>query len=92
MRSNLRLLLIAATVGLVASPGWVVRGQQTPAPKVTREHTVAATQSDDDLALLKRLGSEGWELVAVRPEEKFTGNFRQVSVIYYFKRARPSAP
>lgn len=92
MKSNLRFLLIAAAVGLIISLGWVVRAQQEkPAPKVAWEHSVVAAFPGDDTTRLDRLGAEGWELVAVRSEERFTGNFRQTEVIYYLKRAKPAA-
>ena len=90
MKSNLRLLLIVATISLVALFGWSVRGQQTSAPKVMWEHAVVSSTGENS-ALLSKLGTEGWELVAVRSEEKFVGNFRQMEVIYYLKRARPIA-
>lgn len=87
MKSNLSLLLIVAIISLVTLFGWSVRGQQTAAPKVW-EHAVVPS-SGDSSAKLSQLGTEGWELVAVRSEEKFTGNFRQMEVIYYLKRAKP---
>ena len=90
MKSNLRLLLIVMTISLVALFGWSVRGQQTPAQKVVWEHAVVTSQGDDS-ARLSQLGKDGWELVAVRSEEKLVGNFRQLEVIYYLKRARPIA-
>lgn len=88
MKIKLRLLLIVATISLVTLFGWSVRGQQTAAPKVVWEHAVVSSPGDNS-ARLSRLGTEGWELVAVRSEEKFTGNFRQMEVIYYLKRAKP---
>ena len=91
MKSNLRLLLIVVTISLVSFFGWSVRGQQTPAPKVVWEHAVVSSITGDNSARLSQLGTEGWELVAVRSEEKFTGNFRQVEVTYYLKRSRPVA-
>ena len=90
MKSSVRLLLIAMTIGLVALFGWSVRGQQTAAQKVVWEHAVATSQGDDS-ARLSQLGKDGWELVAVRSEEKLLGNFRQLEVIYYLKRPRPIA-
>jgi hypothetical protein len=92
MRSNLRFLLIVATISLTAALGWSARGQQqSPAPKVTWEHAIVSSSTGDNSARLSQLGVEGWELVAVRSEEKFTGNFRQTEVTYYLKRAKPSA-
>ena len=92
MKSNLRLVLIAATVVLVASLGWGVRGQRTPAPtKITWEHSVIVSNPGDNPARLSQLGADGWELVAVRSEEKLLGNFRQTEVTYYLKRAKPDA-
>jgi len=88
MKSNPRLLLIVMTISLVALFGWSVRGQQTPAPRVVFEHAVVSS-SGDNSTRLSQLGMEGWELVAVRSEEKFTGNFRQMEVTYYLKRAKP---
>ena len=90
MKSNLRLLLIVVTISLVTFFGWSVVGQQTPAPKVVWEHAVA-TSIGENSARLSQLGTEGWELVAVRSEEKLTGNFRQMEVTYYLKRAKPVA-
>jgi hypothetical protein len=87
MKSVTRLLLIVAAISLVAFFGWSVRGQQTPAPKVVWEHAVISSTGDNS-ARLSQLGAEGWELVAVRSEEKFTGNFRQMEVTYYLKRAK----
>jgi hypothetical protein len=87
MKSNPRLLLIVATISLIALIGWSVRGQQTPAAKVMWEHAVVSSPGDNS-ARLSQLGKEGWELVAVRSEEKFTGNFRQMEVTYYLKRAK----
>lgn len=87
MKSNLRLLLIVATISLVTLLGWSVRGQQNPVTKVVWEHTVVASVGDNSRRL-SQLGTEGWELVAVRSEEKFAGNFRQVEVTYYLKRAK----
>ena len=92
MKSNPRFLLIAMAIGLVVTLGWAVRAQQqTPAPRVTWEHAIIASYTGDDSARLSQLGSEGWELVAVRTEEKFSGNFRQMEVTYYLKRAKPGA-
>ena len=88
MKSNRRLLLIVLPVCLVALLGWSVRGQQAPASKVVWEHAVVSSPGDNSTRL-SQLGTEGWELVAVRSEEKFTGNFRQMEVIYYLKRAKP---
>ena len=90
MRSNLRLLLIVAAISLVTFFGWSVRGQQTPAPKGVWEHTLVSSRGDNS-ARLSQLGAEGWELVAVRSEEEFTGNFRQMQVTYYLKRPKPVA-
>ncbi len=87
MKSNVRLLLIVVTISLVTFFGWSVRGQQTPAPKVAWEHTVASFRGDNS-ARLSQLGAEGWELVAVRSEEEFTGNFRHTQVTYYLKRPK----
>ena len=87
MKSNLGLVLIVATISLVTLFGWSVRGQQTAARKVVWEHAVVSSTGDNS-AKLSGLGTEGWELVAVRSEEKFTGNFRQVEVTYYLKRAK----
>ena len=87
MKSSLRLLLIVATISLVIFFGWSVRGQQTPAPKAVWEHTVVSFTGDNS-ARLSQLGAEGWELVAVRSEEKFTGNVRQTQVTYYLKRPK----
>ena len=84
MRSNLRLLLMAAAIGPVAALGWGVRGQQqTPGSRITWEHAVVTSSAGDDSARLSQLGADGWELVAVRSEEKFTGNFRQLEITYY---------
>ena len=90
MKSNPRLLLIVMTISLVALFGWSVRGQQTSAPKVVWEHAVVSSQGDNSWRL-SQLGTEGWELVAVRSEEKFAGNVRQMEVTYYLKRAKPIA-
>jgi len=90
MKSNLRLLLIVMTISLVALFGWSVRGQQTRAVKVVWEHAVVTSQGDNSQRL-SQLGTEGWELVAVRSEEKLLGNFRQMEVTYYLKRAKPTA-
>jgi len=87
MKSVTRFLLIVAAISLVAFFGWGVRGQQTPAPKVVWEHAVISSTGDNS-ARLSQLGAEGWELAAVRSEEKFTGNFRQMEVTYYLKRAK----
>ena len=88
MKSNLRLLLIVVTISLVTFFGWSVVGQQTPAPKAVWEHAVVSSLGDNS-ARLNELGREGWELVAVRSEEKSLGNFRQMEVTYYLKRTKP---
>ena len=85
MKSNIRLLLIVVTISLVTFVGWSVVGQETPAPKAVWEHAVVSSFGDNS-ARLSQLGKEGWELVAVRSEEKLTGNFRQLEVTYYLKR------
>lgn len=90
MKSNIRLLLIAVTVSLVAFFGWNVRGQQTSVPKVVWEHAVVGPSTGDNSSNLNQLGAEGWELVAVRSEEKTTG-FTRTEVTYYFKRPRSTA-
>ncbi|CAN5888949.1 hypothetical protein BH18ACI4_BH18ACI4_01410 [soil metagenome] len=90
MKSNMRLLLLAAAISLVTFSGWSVQGQKTPGPKVVWEHAVVSSTGDSS-ARLSQLGTEGWELAAVRSEEKFTGNFRQMEVTYYLKRAKPTA-
>jgi len=90
MKSNLRLLLIVVTISLVTLFGWSVVGQQTPAPKVVWEHAVVSSLGDNSVRL-SQLGTEGWELVAVRSEEKFAGNVRQMEVTYYLKRTKPVA-
>lgn len=90
MNSNSRLLMIVVTISLVALFGWSVRGQETPAPKVVWDHAVISSIGDNS-ARLSQLGTEGWELVAVRSEEKLSGNFRQLEVTYYLKRAKPVA-
>ena len=87
MKSNVRLLLIVVTISLVTFFGWSVRGQQTPAAKVVWEHAVVSSRGDNS-GRLSQLGAEGWELVAVRSEEEFTGNFRQTQVTYYLKRSK----
>ena len=88
MKSNPRLLLIGMTISLVAFFGWSVRGQQTPALKVVWEHAIVSSLGDNSTRL-SQLGQEGWELVAVRSEEKLVGNFRQMEVTYYLKRSKP---
>ncbi|MGI9067889.1 MAG: hypothetical protein ACR2HX_15995 [Pyrinomonadaceae bacterium] len=90
MKSNIRFLLIVAAISFVAFFGWSVRGNETPAPKVEWAHAVISSHGDNP-AQLNQLGSEGWELVAVRAEEKFTGNFRKMELTYYLKRASPTA-
>ena len=89
MKSNLRLLLVVATISCVTLIGWSVQGQRTPAPKVVWEHAVVSSSTGDNSPRLSQLGTEGWELVAVRSEEKFLGSFRQIEVTYYLKRAKP---
>jgi hypothetical protein len=88
MKSNVRLLLIVTVFALIVLLGWSAKGQQTSSPITAWEHTIA-TFTEDNPSQLSRLGAEGWELVSVRGEERFTGNFRQTQVIYYLKRARP---
>jgi hypothetical protein len=90
MKSNPRLLLIVMTISLVALFGWSVRGQQTPAARVMWEHAVVSSPGDTS-ERLSQLGKDGWELVAVRSEEKFAGNFRQMEVTYYLKRPKRTA-
>lgn len=90
MKSNIRFLLILAAISIVAFFGWSVRGKEIPAPKVVWEHAVISSNGDNP-ARLNQLGVEGWELVAVRAEEKLTGNFRQMELKYYLKRAKPKA-
>jgi hypothetical protein len=90
MKSNPRLLLIVMTISLVALFGWSVRGQQTPAARVMWEHAVVSSPGDNS-ERLSQLGKDGWELVAVRSEEKFAGNFRQMEVTYYLKRPKRTA-
>lgn len=92
MKSNLRCLLIVVTISLIAALGWSARGQgQISAPKITWEHAIVASSPGDNAARLNQLGAEGWELVAVRSEEKFLGNVRQTEVTYYLKRAKTNA-
>jgi hypothetical protein len=91
MKSNLRFLLIVAVIVLVASPGWSVRGQRTPAPVVTWEHSIFVSPNGDNSTRLGQLGAQGWELAAVRSEEKPLGNFRQTEVTYYLRRAKSAA-
>jgi hypothetical protein len=88
MRLNLRFLVILSAIGLLSLFGWNVRGQQTSAPKAVWEHAVVSFFPGDNSARLTQLGAEGWELVAVSSEEKFSGNFRQMEVTYYLKRAK----
>jgi hypothetical protein len=88
MKSNLRLLLIAAALGLVAVFGWSVRGQQRASPRLVWEHKIVPSYLGDNQDELTRLGAQGWELVSVRTEDKFTGNFKQTEVTYYLKRAK----
>ena len=94
MKSNLRLLLIVVTINLVSFFGWSVAGQQagqqTPAQKVVWEHAIVSSMGDSSTRL-SQLGTDGWELVAVRSEEKSVGNFRQMEVTYYLKRSQPVA-
>lgn len=90
MKSNLRLLLIVMTISFVTFFGWSVVGQQTPAPKAVWDHAIVSSLGDNS-ARLSQLGSDGWELVAVRSEEKFAGNVRQMEVTYYLKRSKPVA-
>jgi hypothetical protein len=90
MKKYPRFLLVVAAVSVLAFFGWSARGQQTAMPRVTWEHTVFSSTGDNS-ARLSQLGAEGWELVAVRSEEKFTGNFRHTEVTYYLKRAKPAA-
>ena len=90
MKLNIRFLILVAVISLVALFGWNVRGQQSPASKVLWEHAVISSIGDNS-PRLSQLGAEGWELVAVRSEEKFAGNFRQVEVTYYLKRAKATA-
>jgi hypothetical protein len=86
MKLITRLLILVSIISLVALFGWNVRGQQTPASKVVWEHAVISSIGDNS-PKLSQLGAEGWELVAVRSEEKTLGNFRQMEVTYYLKRA-----
>jgi hypothetical protein len=90
MKLTVRLLLMVVTIGLVVFFAWGVRGQQTPAPRVVWEHAVISSTGDNS-ARLSQLGAEGWELVTVRSEEKYTGNFRRMEVTYYLKRTKPPA-
>lgn len=90
MKSKLCLLLVVVTISLVTFFRWSVVGQQTPAPKVVWEHAVVSSFGDNPTRL-SQLGTQGWELVAVRSEEKVTGNFRQMEVTYYLKRSKPVA-
>ena len=62
------------TISLVTLFGWSVVGQQTPAPKAVWEHAVVSSIGDNS-ARLSQLGTEGWELVAVRSEDKFAGKW-----------------
>ena len=87
MKSSLRPVLMIAAISLVAVFGWSVRGEQKVSPKQVWEHKVVSSMGDNPVQLT-RLGAEGWELVSVRPEETFIGNFKQVHVTYYLKRAR----
>jgi hypothetical protein len=90
MKLNARLMLIVAITGLAAFYGWSVKGQETPTQNVVWEHAIISSTGDNS-ARLSQLGAEGWELVTVRSEEKFTGNFRQMEVTYYLKRGKRTA-
>ena len=87
MKSSLRPLLIIAAISIVAVFGWSVRGEQKVFPKQVWEHKVVSSLGDNPNELA-RLGAEGWELVSVRQEDQFVGNYRKIHVTYYLKRAR----
>ena len=89
MKSRLyKLLLVVVLVGALLL-GWTVYAQERKSSRVLWEYTITTSMDEYQISQkLSELGAQGWELVAVRKEEKMTGNFRQIELIYYLKRPK----
>ncbi len=85
MKSKVSSLLLTGLIVFFGIVAWAGQGQTRKNP--VWEHTVI-TEFSDNSATLNRLGTEGWELVAVRPEEIVNGPHRQIKLHYYLKRQR----
>ena len=82
-----RILVVA--VLLVASVFcWAVYAQKEHPAKTVWEYCVVSSNTGDNPRRLTELGSDGWELTAVRTEEQMVGNYRQTQIYYYLKRSR----
>jgi hypothetical protein len=88
MKTKLYSILLVAVLTVGSVFCWNVYAQKKQSPKVVWEYNLVTSITGDNRTQLSDLGSDGWELVSVRTEDRMVGNFRQTKIFYYLKRAK----
>jgi len=91
MKSKLYSILLVAVIAAGSVFCWNVYAQKHQSPKVVWEYNLVTTMNGDNRTQLSELGSDGWELVSVRTEDRVIGNFHGTRVFYYLKRPKQIA-
>lgn len=89
MRNRVSLLSVVAAVLALGVVAWAGQSQKPAAVvKSAWEYRVESDTLNAQSPDLDRIGSEGWELVAVQHQPEVIGNFHTTRRHYYFKRAK----
>ncbi len=87
----LSVALIAIFLGSI---GWSVSAQKTNSANQTWEYKVITVYGTNDILppassnQLNRMGTEGWELITILPEQSTRNGSQQRKAEYYFKRPK----
>ncbi len=92
MKNKIYLSLAIIAV-LLGSIGWTVSAQKTGSATQTWEYKVITVYGTNDLPpanpdQLNQMGTQGWELVTILPEQSTRNGSQQRKAEYFFKRAR----
>ncbi len=87
----LSVALIAIFLGSI---GWSVSAQKANSANQIWEYKVITVYGTNDILppaspdQLNRMGTEGWELITILPEQSARNGSQQRKAEYYFKRAK----
>ena len=87
-KSKVHQLLVVAALAIGSLLCWNVYSAEKKTNTIVWEYKLVSSAIGDSPGQLSELGIQGWELTAVRSEEKMVGNFRQTKVYYYLKRGQ----
>ena len=88
MKSKIALIVAVSLMILLSAATWAGQTRQQGKTQTLWEYTQVSELSDAPSIDFNRLGTQGWELVAVRTSDESTATFVRSRIHYYFKRVK----